>query len=507
MPNDVLILDGQSLTVADVYTVAYGRRPVQISEEAIVRVKASRDLIFELAEQDVPVYGLNRGVGWNKDRVIDKAFFERFNRNLILSHSAGVGAEAAEEEVRAVMLVRLNALLLGCTGVQLAIVQRYVDFLNLEIHPMLPLKGSVGAADITILSHIGLSFIGEGEVVMNGERLPTEAAMNKAGLKPLVLGPKDGLAIVSSNALSAGTGALVLHECEEILELADIVYALSLEALRGNVSPLDEAVHRVRPYKGQLKSVAHVRDILKQSYLWNSNLVDSLQDPLSFRGACQIHGAAYDALQYTREQLHIHLNSSDDNPCVLLEEKRILSCANFESVSWTLGFEMLGSALHHVSKSACYRTIKLGTPSFTGLSRFLTANEEYSIGYCTVQKTITALDAEIRHLSNPASADYFSLAGDLEDHAANSPYVVAKTRDIIDRLYYIIGIEALHAVQAIDLRKDLTQGLGTKAAYESIRSAVPFLGEDRNLSIDIEQAYQLLKSGQFLAKVRASLIN
>lgn len=505
--SSVLVLDGRSLTVQDVYTVAYGGRPIQIAEEAMARVRASRELIFELADQDVPVYGLNRGVGWNKDKVIDKEFFERFNRNLILSHSAGVGAEAAEEEVRAVMLVRLNSLLLGCTGVQPAIVERYMEFLNLGIHPVLPLKGSVGAADITTLSHIGLAFIGEGEVKVNGERLTTGSALYKEGLKPLVLGPKDGLAIVSSNALSAGTGALALHACEELLELADIVYALSLEALRGNVSPLDEAVHLVRPYQGQLKSVAHVRDILEQSDLWESNQADSLQDPLSFRGGCQIHGAAYDALHYTKEQLQIHLNSSDDNPCVLLEEKRILSCANFESVSWTLGFEMLGSALHHVSKNACYRTIKLGTPSFTGLSRFLTADEDKSIGYCTVQKTITALDAEIRHLSNPASADYFSLAGDIEDHAANSPYVVAKTRDIIDRLYYIIGIEALHAVQAIDLRQGLQLGRGTKAAYESIRSVVPFLAEDRNLCIDIEQVYQLFKSGKLLAKVRDSSVS
>lgn len=503
--SEALVLNGNGMTVQDVYEVAYQGRTVQIAEEAMARVEAARRLVYELVDEDTPVYGFNRGVGWNKDKVIAPAFFEQFNRNLILSHSSGVAPYASEPEVRAVMLARLNSLLLGCTGSQGGIPQRYAEFLNLGIHPVLPLRGSVGAADITTATHIGLAFIGEGEVDLEGRRLPATEALSEAGLAPLVLGPKDGLALICTNALSAGTGALALHECRELLELADIVFALSLEAIRGNVSPLDEAAHRVRPFPGQLHSLSHIRSLLAGSDLWTSNNPESLQDPLSFRDACQIHGAAYDALGYTRAQLEIQLNSSDDNPCLLLEERRIISCANYDPVSWTLGFEMLGSALHHISKSAVYRTIKLGTPSFTGLSRFLTADESRSIGYCTVQKTITALDAEVRHLINPVSSDYYSLAGDIEDHAANSPLVVSKTREILDRLHIILGIEALHAAQAIDLRGEFNLGQGTLATYRAIRSAVPFLNEDRNLSVDIEAAYRLLKSGTLLAAVREAI--
>lgn len=500
---EALLLDGKGLTITDVHNVAHDGKPVEIAQAAWDRVQASRRLIFELAEEDVPVYGLNRGVGWNKDRIIDKAFFESFNRNLIRSHAAGVGPAATLPQVRAVLLARLNTLLLGCTGVDPSVVRRYAEFLNLGIHPVLPLQGSVGAADITILSHIGLVMLGEGEAEYRGRRVSGAEALKSAGLVPLELGPKDGLAIVSANALSAGMGALVLYEIRKLLELADLVYALSLEGLRGNVSPLDEGILRVRPYPGLLESAARVREALSGSDLWDTYNPDSLQDPLSFRDACHIHGAALDSLKFTADSLELQLNSSDDNPCVLVDERRILSCANFEPLSWTLGFEMLGSALHHVSRSFCYRVIKLGTPAFTGLSRFLTADDNTSIGYCTVQKTVTSLDAEIRHLSNPASADYFALAGDIEDHASNAPYVVSKTGAILDRLRYVIGIEALHAAQAIDLRggagaNGLRLGSATRALYEALRSRVPFLEKDRNVSTDIEAAYELVKSGELL---------
>lgn len=500
--SQALTLDGSHLTIEDFYSVAFEKRKIEIKEEVTQRIRESRQLIYELASKDVPIYGFNRGVGWNKDKVIGPASFEHYNRNLLLSHSAGVKPMAEEAEIRAVMLARLNSLLLGCTGVQPEIVERYVDFLNLGIHPVLPLKGSVGAADISTISHIGLAMIGEGEVEVNGVRLPAAKAIQNEGLTPLKLGPKDGLAIVSSNALSAGTGAIALLDFKRVIELADMVYALSLEAIRGNISPLDEAVHRVRPFPGQLGSLKNIRKILAGSDLWTSYNKESLQDPLSFRDACQIHGAARDAYHYCKEQLELHINSSDDNPCVLVEEKRIVSCANFDPLSWVLGFEMAGNALHHISKSSCYRTIKLGNPSFTGLSRFLTPNEQESIGFCTLQKTITALDAEIRHLSNPASADYFSLAGDIEDHGTNAPFVVSKTRDILDKLFTILGIEAIHAAQAIDLRGSIQLGKGTKAAYQAIRSVVSFYSEDRNLTVDIEKIYTLFKNGKFLEKLK-----
>ena len=498
-----IMLDGSSLTIEDVARVAREGNPVEISVEAMRRLELGRQMVYDMANSDIPVYGFTRGVGENKDRQVVAKYYQDYNRNLILSHCLGVEPEAAEEDVRAIMLARLNTLLVGCTGIQPAVATLYMNLLNHEIHPVIPERGSVGEGDITVLSHIGLAMIGEGEAHYKGVRMPAREALDKAGIEPIVLGPKDGLALVSSNALSAGEGALVLKDIEDLVDLADIVYALTLEGFKGNVSPLDEAAYRVRPYQGQSLSAERVRKLLDGSYLWLPGVTDSLQDPLSLRGSCQIHGAVRDALEYVQKHLLIQLNSSDDNPCLIMDENRIISCANYEVPTWTLGFEMLGLALSHLSRNACFRTIKLGTPKFTGLSRFLTPADGRVLAYATIQKTFSSLDTEIRHLSNPATADYFSLAGDIEDHANNSPYVVKKTGKIVDNLRYILGIEAMHGVQAIDLRKATRLGKGTQEAYDIIRSEIPFLDQDRNLSQDIQKIYKIVKSGRIQKAVKS----
>jgi histidine ammonia-lyase len=489
-----IVLDGSSMTIEDVRKVADEHARVEISEEAWQRVVRARQFVLKQTESDTPIYGFNRGVGLNKDRVVEVQDFESYNRNLLYAHSAGIEPFASERQVRATLLARLNTLLVGRAGASPELIKRYAEFLNKGIHPLMPSRGSVGAGDITLLSHLGLAFIGEGDVIYKDKRMTAGAALQQNGLAPIILGAKDGLAIVSSNAAAAGMGALVLQECEQLLTLADLVYALSLEALQGQLTPLDESVHRSRPYEGQGISSSRVRTYLRGSSLWDSS-GGTLQDPLSFRSASPVHGAALEALGYVSGSLRLHLNASEDNPCVIEEEGRILACASFEPLAWVLGFEMLGVALSHVSKIACYRTIKLSTPTFSGLPRFL-APEAHILAFSTIQKTFTALDAEIRHLSNPVSADYYSLAGDMEDHSTNAPLTVSKTSEIIDRLTYILGIEAMHAAQAIDLRKDIKLGEGTQSAYNRIRAVIPFLDQDRSLSGDIQAAYTLLKTGE-----------
>ncbi len=498
---ETVILNGKDLTIEQVVKVARERAKVEISSEAMNTLKASRQLVFELVDSNVPVYGFNTGVGWNKDKRVFKEFFQEYNKNLIYSHCLGVEPFASEEEVRAIMLARLNTLLIGATGIQPEIAVMYTDMLNAGVHPVIPERGSVGEADIACLSHIGLAMIGEGESFYNGKRIASAEALKKAGLEPVVLGPKDGLAIVSSNALSAGEGALVLKDIKDLLDVSDIIYALSLEGLNGNVSPLDKRTHRVRPYPGQAYSAERITEYLEGSYIWEPDWKKPVQDPLSFRGSAHVHGAVRDAVDYVEGLLTIQLNSSDDNPCVIMEDKKIISCSNFEVTNWSLGFEMLGMALSQLSKVACHRIIKLGNPAFTKLSRFLSPSDNV-LAFATIQKTFTALDTEIRHLSNPAISDFFALAGDMEDHANNAPYIVQKTRKIVDNMFYILGIEAMHAAQAVDLRSDIHIGKGTKAAYDSIREAVPFYEKDRNLSVDIKNAYEVLKSGKLLRNVK-----
>ncbi|RKP45872.1 aromatic amino acid lyase [Cohnella endophytica] len=486
-------LNGRSLTISDIGRIAIDGAQVRVSVEAEEKVTRAHQVLLELAAEGQPIYGLNRGVGVNKDRTIEPDFLEKYNRNLIRSHSSGVEPFATHDEVRAIMAVRLNTLLTGGAGVRLELVRTYADFLNHRIHPRIPLRGSIGAADIGLLSHIGLAMIGEGEVDYGGQRMEAAKALALAGLPKLALGPKEGLAIVSANALSAGIGALALHECRKLLETADLVYALSLESIQGCRSPLDESLFRVRPFEGATESARTVRGYLEGSSPQEASGGEKIQDPLSFRSACHVHGAARDALAYAERLMTIQMNSPDDNPCLLVDERRIVPSSNFDVTAWTLAFEMLGLSLSHVSKLSCHRSIKLGNPAFTGLTRFLTPDPDRAIGLGTLQKTVVSLDAEVRHLSAPVGPDHYSISGDMEDHASHAPYVVRKTGEIIDRMYYIFGVEAMHAAQAIDLRANANLGRGTRAAYAQIRGTVAFLSEDRPLTEDIAAMNRLLR--------------
>lgn len=505
MDKEVILLTGSDLTIEQVVKVAREGVQVKISDEAMARVEKSRRLIFELADRNVPVYGLNRGVGWNKDKKVFEKYFEEYNKNLIYAHCVAVGPEAEEEDVRAILLARLNTLLVGCTGIKPEIVLMYRDFLNYGIHPSIPLRGSVGEGDIANLSHVGLAMIGEGDVFYKGEKMPANKALDKAGLSPVTLGPKDGLGIVSSNALGAGVGAIALNEIQELIEVANIIYCLSLEGLNGNLHPLDDSANKLRGFKGQYSCAKKMREYLEGSYLWEEDGSRPLQDSLSFRGSCSIHGSVEDALNYVWDKMTIQLNSTDDNPCIVLDEERLVPCSNYETTTWVVGFEMLGIALSHLSKIACHRTIKLSNPSFTKLSRFLSPSEGEIIAYGTIQKPFTSLDTEIRHLANPATMDYFSVAGDIEDHANNSPFVVTKTRKIVDNLRYILGMEALHAAQAIDLRKPKQLGRGTKAAFNEFRREIQFLEKDRCLTVDIKKAYDVIKSRRLIKAVKRAM--
>lgn len=495
-----LVLTGRDLTIAQVAAVAREGVPVEIDPAVCASLEATRRMVLEMAgDRTLPrIYGFNTGLGMNKDWDISVEGLEKFNRGVIFSHSNAIPPEMEEEEVRATLLVRLNCFLSNATGAQPELIYRYRDFLNLHLYPVLCKRGSIGESDLAILAHVGLTIIGEGEANYQGVRMPAAEALEKAGLKPLRLGCKDGLAIVNSNAVSAGLGALVLQDVRDFLDMLDLVYALSLEGYGGNTSPICPEPYRYRPAAGPSRCAARVRRFLEGSFIWQPGVAVTLQDPLCFRSACHVNGAARDALDFVTPHLVGHLNSSDDNPCVLSEERRIVSCSNFDPTTWVLGFEMLGLALSHVSKNMCYQMIKMGTPYFSRLPRFLSPDGTSVMAYTTNQKAYTMLDAENRHLSNPVTADYFSVSGDVEDHATNAPLVVEKTAKMLDNLRYMLGIQAFHAAQAVELRRAGPLGKGTAQALSAIREVIPFLEADRVLSEDIRKGYELVRSGKLL---------
>lgn len=496
--KDTLVLTGNALNLEDVGDVVFYNRKVVIAEDAKERVKAGRQVLFTMAGRGEPVYGLNRGVGWNKDKEFDPDFFEKYNRNLLNSHSIGVPPYNTTEEVRAMMLIRLNKALNGNTGISLELLHLYEAFLNEGIHPRIPARASIGEGDIATLSHMGLAFIGEHDVEYKGKIRPSAEVMAEVGLTPAKLGPKDGLSIVSSNAQGEAMVYVMLAKVRRLVRMSNRVAALSLEGLNGVMESYAAVVNELRQLKGQQRAAAELRDDLAGSFLGLPDQKRALQDPLSFRCVHAIHGTVYDILDYIEGLMEVHFNTTDDNPCIVPHEDKVYVSANFETLSLALGVEMLGTALSHLSKTSCYRMIKLVDPAFTGLSRFLTPKEVTTIAFGTIQKTFTMLDTENRMLANPSSMDFYSLAGTIEDHASNLPLTVSKINKMIDNIYYILGIELIHSAQAIDLRQKQPLGVGTQTAYDALRKVVPFLDQDRNLSIDIQKAYEVVKAEQIL---------
>lgn len=499
-----LVLNGRQLTLEALYEVSYLRRRIVLEEQALDRAAKAREVLFAMAARGEAVYGLNRGVGWNKDKEFDQSFFERYNRNLINSHSLGVEPYCSVEEVRAMLCIRLNTALCGHTGISVELLRMYQELLNREIHPRVPRRGSIGEADISTLSLIGQTLIGAGEVEYRGEVVPAAQALEAEGVRPAVLGPKDGLSIVSSNAQGEAMTARVIFEAQELLHVANAVFCLSLEGLNGGVQPLGEKVNAVRGLSGQSACAAECREYLKGSYLHAPDPKRALQDPLSYRCAGAVHGSALDALDFVKKFMNIQINATDDNPCILVEEGTTSVSQNFETTTLALGVEMLAGALNHVSKCICYRLIHLADPAFTGLSRFLTPEEVKTIAYGTIQKVYTVLDAENRMLANPSSMDFMAVAGSIEDHASNLPLAADKVLKIIDNLRYMIAIELIHAAQAVDLRGKPDLGEATGALYAAFRQEVSFLREDRNLSIDIKKAYRFILDKKAIRAIQRS---
>ena len=502
---DALILNGSDLSLDALYQVAFGRRKVEIALEALERAEKARQVLFDMAAEGKPVYGLNRGVGWNKDKEFDPDFFEQYNRNLINSHSLGVLPRCSVEEVRAMLCIRLNTALCGRTGISTAILQLYQEFLNRGIHPVVNRRGSIGEGDITTLSMIGQALIGEGEVEYKGEFVPAAKALEAEGLQRAVLGPKDGLSIVSSNAQGEAAAFLLVYQVEQLLKIADASFCLALEGLNGGLQPLGEQVNALRGLPGQMVCAQRCRDYLKDSYLEEPDPARALQDPLSFRCASAVNGAVWDALAFVKHYLTIQINATDDNPCIFYENGSTSVSQNFETTTLAIGVEMLSIALNHLSKNICNRLIHLADPAFTGLTRFLTPVEIKTIAYGTIQKVYVMLDAENRSLANPSSMDFLTVAGGIEDHASNLPLAASKALQIVDNLRYMIGIELIHAAQAVDLRAHPSLGRVTSSVYRGFRETVPFYSEDRNISVDIQKAYNFVSCGQMLRIINDSL--
>ncbi|MCI9510846.1 MAG: histidine ammonia-lyase [Oscillibacter sp.] len=500
---DVIVLNGHDLTLEQLCDIAYRGWHVEIAPEAYERLSKGREIMSRLSREGKAIYGFNRGVGWNKDHMVDEAVLELENQKVIRSHALGVPPYNSDEEVRAMMAIRLNQMLIGASCASDRLAELYRDFLNHGITPRVPQRGSVGEADITTITHIGMAFAGEADVSYRGEIVPAVQAMEAEGIAPYRWTLKDAHTVMLSNCQGEAMTALLVRETERLVEMSDLIFCLDYEGLNGNIEAMREDVNALRGLPGQISCAARCRKFLEGSYLYEDNPGRALQDPLTFRGGFTVTGAVTDALEYIKEFLRIQLNSPSDNPCIMPGQEALYVNSNFETTTLAVGVEMLTIALGHLARSVNYRMIKMSGPQFTGLTRFLAPKNGKALGYAQVQDTFSSIDAENRLLINPSSADFFSVEGDIEDHASNLPLAASKALRLVDNLRWMVGMEALYAAQAVDLRGDIRLGKYTQAAYAAIREAIPTMDENRAVSGDLHRAYELIRSGVLLDRIRA----
>ncbi len=520
-------LDGHTATPELIAAIA-GGEPVKIAPASMTQAENAFRVLCKAAGEGQTIYGLTVGVGLNKDRkfvdakgdltqeVIDAS--RKFQIGLIRAHSGSVGPDMDIRTARALMAARLNMMLVGGAAVQIPVIEAYVQFLNKGLTPCIPNAGSMGEADITICSHVGLAMIGEGEAYYKGKKIPAADALKAIGMKPVQLFGKDALAILSSNAYSTGMAALALNDMAQLQRVNTATFTFSLQALNGNVSPFLEDTIALHPFPETVKAGAEIRRLLQGSSIWNRDDNRRLQDPLSFRDSVFTIGEVNRAYEEARFLFNIQLNSSDDNPGVAVnvtpksdryqETKSyvttsgaagaVLPSANFEPLPWVIAFEQLGIALAHNSITSALRITKLGTPDFTGgLERYLGTPDTYH-AFGAMEKPPVALAMENKVLGAPVSMDFLPVAGQVEDVATNAPYVVQRLQKQIDNSFMLLGVELVHAAQGVDLRHAKSPEFQLSPAgtnlYKAVRAKVPMLSQDRPMTPDFRNAAEILHS-------------
>ena len=502
-----VLIDGDTLRLEEILQVARNEATVELAPAALERVKAARALVDRIAAGDVPTYGINTGFGTLAEVRIDKKDLRDLQRNLILSHAAGVGQPLSIPEARALLLLRCNVLAKGYSGIRPETLALALDMLNHDVVPVVPERGSVGASgDLAPLAHLALVLIGEGEAFYRGVRMKSKAALERAGLKPVVLEAKEGLALVNGTQAMCAVGSMAQMRAEMLANVADIAGAMTLEGLLGSHKPFIPEIHDVRPHRGQKHVAAHLRRLLAGSEIVESHVnCAKVQDPYSLRCMPQVHGAARDAIAFSRQQLEVEVNSATDNPLVFVENERIVSGGNFHGQPISVGLDVLAMGLTQLSAISERRMEQLVNPSLSGLPPFLTKNSGLNSGFMIAQVTSAALVVESRILSHPASVDSIPSSAGREDHVSMGMTAALKARQVADHTRSCLAIEILAAAQAIDFRDGLKAGKGAQAAYELVRKHIPHMDSDRELHLDIERVQQLIDSGELISAVRAAV--
>lgn len=501
-----ILIDGNSLNLQDFIRVVRSGFKVELTKDAIEKVEKSRKLVDKFVEEEKVVYGITTGFGKFSDISITKAETKILQRNLIISHACGVGKPLDQEIVRGVMLLRANALAKGYSGIRLSTLNTLINMLNKGVHPVIPEKGSLGASgDLAPLAHMALVMIGEGEAYFNGELLSGKEAMNKAGISPIELTSKEGLALINGTQVMTSIGSLALYDGLYLCKIADIIAALTVEALNGVVDAFDEKIHRVRAHKGQIDSAKNLLNLLEGSDMTTRQGEIRVQDAYSLRCIPQIHGASKDGLKYIEEKVNIEINSATDNPLIFEDVEDVISGGNFHGQPMALCFDFLGIALSELANVSERRLERLVNPQLSNLPGFLANNGGLNSGFMIVQYSAASLVSENKVLAHPASVDSIPSSANQEDHVSMGTIAARKAREILENTRKVLAMELLAACQGIDLRGKKALGRGTEIAYNIVREHLSFIEEDKVMYKEIEISEEILKSNKILEEIESKL--
>lgn len=501
-----VILTGHTLTLEDVVNVCRNFYEVELDDDAVDRIMKSRKVVDDFVENGDVVYGITTGFGKFSDVTISKEESKLLQKNLIITHAVGAGEPFDTDVVRGIILLRINNLANGFSGAKLETILAMIEMLNKKVHPIVPQKGSLGASgDLAPLAHMVLPLIGLGEAEFDGKIMSGADAMHAAGIEPIQLTSKEGLALINGTQVMTSVGALATYDALNLVKVSDIAAALSFEAQYGVYSALDHRLHDLRPHKGQIDSAKAVLQILEGSKNVTKQGEIRVQDAYSLRCTPQIHGASKDAINYVKDHVEIEINSVTDNPIIFPETNEGISGGNFHGQPMALSFDFLAIALSELADVSERRLERLVNPALSGLPAFLVENGGINSGFMIVQYSAASLVSENKILSHPASVDSIPSSANQEDHVSMGTIAARKAADILKNVRRVLSMEIMCACQGIDLRGNKGLGQGTEVAYNLVRKDVAKLEKDRPLYEDINKCENLLITNEIVDKVEAKV--
>ena len=496
-------LGSDGMTLDDLVAIARNGARVRLTKASEKRIVEAQKLVEKWVQEGRTIYGITTGFGALSDVTIPMDDVHQLQKNILMSHAAGVGDPFDVETVRAVMALRIKDLARGNAGTKLETVEQLITLLNRGVCPVIPEKGSVGASgDLAPLAHLSLVLIGLGEAFFKGRRISGRAALKRIDLVPLKLGAGEGLALVNGTQVMTAIGGLAVYDAERLSRTTDIAAAMSLEVLMGSRTEFDPLIHHLRPHPGQAAAADNMARITRKSEIISSHEdCGRVQDAYTLRCSPQVHGASRDVINFARGVVVTEMNSSTNNPLIIPEKQTFLLGGNFHGQPVALAMDSLCMAVSELANISERRIERLVNPQLSGLPAFLVKDGGLNSGFMIAQYTAASLVSENKVLSHPVSVDSIPTSANKEDHVSFGTIAARKCKEIVENSERVIAIELLCGAQALDLFTNMKPGEGTLAAYELIRGNIPHLETDRILSSDIEAMVKIIKNGELLEVV------